>query len=89
MKSLLLLLPLTLFAELYECKNAFLSVEPNRIVLVTKDGNTSLAKRSYGSFCYDFYDGDEKVYLCLTHNGNTFTWSTSDGKRTEKCTRID
>ena len=89
MKLLLLLLPLTLFAELYKCKNVFLRVEANKIVQISKDGNTSHAKRSYGSFCYDFYDGEKKVYLCLTHNENTFTWTSSDGKRTEKCTRVD
>ena len=91
MKTFLLavLLSASLSAEMYECKNSFLRVKSNSIVETFKDGKSRHATRTYGAFCYDFYDGDKKVYLCLEQNGNTFTWTSSKNKRTEKCTRID
>jgi hypothetical protein len=91
MKTLLitLLLSSLLFAELYECKNAFLSVQSNSITVVTEDGETFHARRGYGAFCYDFQDEEKQVSICLQKNGDTFTWTTSEGERTEKCVRVD
>lgn len=91
MKTLLitLLLSSTLFAELYECKNYILNVQSNSITITTEDGKTRHARRGYGSFCYDFHDKDKKISLCLQKNGNTFIWTSSDGKRTEKCVKVD
>ena len=91
MKTLLttLLLSSTLFAELYECKNAFLNVQSNSITVVTENNETFHARRGYGAFCYDFEDKEKKVSICLQKNGDTFTWTTSEGERTEKCVRVD
>lgn len=91
MKTLLciLLLSSTLCAELYQCKSSLLRVEANTITLTTKDGKIYQAKRSYGAFCYDFEDKDRKISICLQKNGDTFTWSTSEGKRTEKCMSVN
>lgn len=89
MKYLLLLLPLTLVAELYECKDSFLYVQSNSITIVTEDSETLHARRGYGSFCYDFQSKDKEISICLQKNGDTFTWTTSEGERTEKCVRVD
>ena len=91
MKTLLitLLLSSTLFAERYECKNAFLSVQSNSITVVNDSNETFHARRGYGAFCYDFEDKEKKISICLQKNGDTFTWTTSEGERTEKCVRID
>ena len=85
----LLLLPFTLFAELYECKDTFLYVQTNSITVITEGGETLHARRSYGAFCYDFHDKNKKVSICLQKNGSTFTWTTSEGESTEKCVRVD
>ena len=91
MKTLLitLLLSSTLFAELYECKNALLRVQSNSITVITEDGENLHARRGYGAFCYDFQDEEKQVSICLQKNGDTFTWTTSEGERTEKCVRVD
>ena len=91
MKTLLitLLLSSTLFAELYECKNALLRVQSNSITVTTEDGETLHARRGYGAFCYDFLDEEKQVSICLQKNGDTFIWTTSEGERTEKCVRVD
>ena len=91
MKTLLitLLLSSALFAERYKCKNTFLSVEPNAITITTEEGKTLHARRGYGAFCYDFLDKEKQVSICLQKNGDTFTWTTSEGEHTEKCVRIE
>jgi len=91
MKTLLIILLLSssLSAELYECKNAFLSVESHSITVVTADGETFHADRGFGAFCYDYEDKDKNISICLQKNGDTFTWTTSDGERTEKCVRVE
>lgn len=90
MKSLLiLLLPFALFAELYECKEAFLSVRSHSITIITAEGETFHADRGFGCFCYDCENKDKNISICLQKNGDTFTWTTSDGKRTEKCVKVD
>ena len=91
MKKLLitLLLSSSLFAELYECKNAFLSVHEHSITVVTSEGETFHVKRGFGAFCYDFEDKDKKISICIQKNGNTFTWTSAEGKRTEKCVLVE
>ena len=91
MKTLLIILLLSssLSAELYKCKNAFLSVESHSITVITADGETFQADRGFGAFCYDCENKDKNISICLQKNGDTFTWTTSDGERTEKCVRVD
>ena len=90
MKTFLIMLLLSsiLSAELYKCKSSLLSVEPNAITITTEDGKTLHARRGYGAFCYDFIDREKQVSICLQKNNDTFTWTTSEGDRTEKCVRI-
>ncbi len=91
MKTLLIILLLSssLSAEIYECKNAFLSVESHSITVITADGETYKADRGFGAFCYDCENKDKNISICLQKNGDTFTWTTSDGERTEKCVRVE
>ena len=91
MKTLLIIIFLSssLFAEVYQCSNSLLTVQSNSITVVTEDGDTFQARRAYGAFCYDFLDNDNQVSICLQKNGDTFTWTTSEGERTEKCVRIE
>lgn len=91
MKTILitLLLSSLLFSEMYECKNAFLRVQSNSITVITAEGKTFHLKRGFGAFCYDFQDKDKEISICIQKNGNTFTWTSSKGKRTEKCVLVD
>ncbi len=91
MKPLLitLLLSSTLFAELYECRNSFLSVQTNSITEITEDNETIHARKSFGAFCYDFYDAGQDLYLCIEKEGSTFHFTSSKDKWSEKCTRVD
>ena len=89
MKYLLLLLPLTLVAELYECKDSFLSVQLNSITVIKTNGENTHARRSYGAFCYDFVDAKKDLYLCIVKKGSTFHFTSSKDKWSEKCVIVD
>ena len=91
MKTLLtiLLVSSSLFAELYECKDAFLSVQSNSITVINEDGENTHARRSYGAFCYDFHDAEKDLYLCIMKEGSTFHFTSSTDKWSEKCVRVD
>jgi len=84
-----LLLSSSLFGEVYKCVNAILSVHANAITITTAEGETFHVKRGFGAFCYDFEDKGREISICLQKNGNTFTWTTAEGRRTEKCVLID
>ena len=47
-----LLLSSSLFAELYECKNAFLNVQSNSITIVAENNETFHARRGYGALSH-------------------------------------
>ncbi len=89
MKYLLLLLPFTLSAEVYECKDAFLYIQSNTITVIKADGENTHARRSYGAFCYDFHDEEKDLYLCIMKEGSTFHFTSSKDKWSEKCVRVD
>ena len=91
MKTFLITLVLssTLFAEWYECKDSFLSVQSNSITVIKADGENTHARRSYGAFCYDFHDEKKDLYLCIVKEGSTFHFTSSTDKWSEKCVRVN
>ena len=91
MKTLLFLLPLALFADLYECENSFIITQDNAIIEVRADGETvhKMREVEHKGYCYDYHDAGQELYVCIEQNGSNFNFITSHDNWTEKCVRVD